>query len=71
MSPTAHSSSGSPTGRVCEGTLTALDDRGFSGTCDLPGGDSRTVSADWTVADGTVTGSISTTEPGSAAPAGA
>ncbi len=47
-------------GTTCEGTVTSLDDRGFAGTCTLPGGGVRTVRADWTVANGTVTGSIST-----------
>ena len=49
-----------PSGTTCEGTLTALDQSGFSGTCDLPGGVTRTVRATWTVSDGTVSGTIST-----------
>ena len=48
-------------GIICEGTLTALDDTGFTGTCRLPGGGTRTVSSTWTVSDGTVDGTISTT----------
>ena len=49
-----------PGGTTCEGTLTALDQSGFSGTCELPGGVTRTVRATWTVSDGTVSGTIST-----------
>jgi methionine sulfoxide reductase heme-binding subunit len=49
-----------PGGATCEGTLTALDQSGFSGTCDLPCGDTQTVQASWTVSDRTVTGTIST-----------
>jgi methionine sulfoxide reductase heme-binding subunit len=49
-----------PGGTTCEGTLTALDQSGFSGTCDLPGVGTRTVRASWTVSDGTVSGTIST-----------
>jgi sulfoxide reductase heme-binding subunit YedZ len=48
-------------GTICEGTLTALDDTGFTGTCTLPGGGTRTVSSTWTVSNGTVDGTISTT----------
>ena len=47
-------------GALCEGTLTALDTTGFTGTCAASGGDTRIVSADWTVADSTVTGTLST-----------
>jgi sulfoxide reductase heme-binding subunit YedZ len=49
-------------GTRCEGTLTSLDERGFAGSCTLPGGTTRTVRADWTVSNGSVTGSISTTD---------
>ena len=49
-----------PGGTTCEGTLTALDQNGFSGTCDLPNGGTQTVQASWTVSDGTVDGTIST-----------
>ena len=49
-----------PGGTTCEGTLTALDQSGFSGTCNLPDGTTRTVQASWTVADGSVSGTIST-----------
>ena len=48
-------------GTLCEGTLTALDDTGFTGTCTLPGGGTRTVTSTWTVSNGTVDGTISTT----------
>ena len=34
--------------------------RGFSGTCNLPDGSTRTVQATWTVSNGTVAGTIST-----------
>ncbi len=47
-------------GVLCEGTLTALDTTGFTGTCAASGGATRTVSADWTVADSTVTGTLKT-----------
>ena len=47
-------------GVLCEGTLTALDTTGFTGTCAASGGATRTVSADWTVADSTVTGTLRT-----------
>jgi hypothetical protein len=53
-------------GTTCEGTLTALDTTGFTGTCSLPGGGTRTVEANWTVSDGTVAGTISTTGGASA-----
>jgi hypothetical protein len=53
-------------GTTCEGTLTALDDTGFAGTCSLPGGGTRTVEAAWTVSDGTVAGTITTTGGASA-----
>lgn len=49
-----------PGGTTCEGTLTALDQNGFSGTCDLPNGGTQTVRASWTVSDGTVSGTLST-----------
>ncbi len=49
-------------GATCEGTLTSLDERGFTGTCTPPSGDTRTVHADWTVSGGTVSGSISTAD---------
>lgn len=58
-------------GTLCEGTLTALDASGFSGTCDLPDGGIGTVKADWEVSDGTVTGSISATGERSTIPAAA
>jgi hypothetical protein len=58
-------------GTTCEGTLTSLDERGFTGTCTLPGGGTRSVHSDWTVSNGTVDGTISTTNGGSSAPAGA
>ena len=48
-------------GTICEGTLTALDDAGFTGTCTLPGGGTRTVTSTWTVSNDTVDGTISTT----------
>ena len=48
-------------GATCEGTLSALDERGFTGTCTPSGGEARTVHAEWTVSQGTVAGSISTT----------
>ena len=48
-------------GTLCEGTLSALDDTGFTGTCTLPGGGTRTVTSTWTVSKGTVDGTISTT----------
>ncbi len=47
-------------GALCEGTLSALDTTGFTGTCAASGGATRTVSANWTVADSTVTGTLST-----------
>jgi methionine sulfoxide reductase heme-binding subunit len=47
-------------GALCEGSLTALDTTGFTATCAVPGGATRTVSADWTVADSIVTGTLST-----------
>ena len=49
-----------PGGATCEGTLTALDQSGFSATCDLPNGATRTVQASWTVSHGAVSGTIST-----------
>jgi hypothetical protein len=58
-----------PDGTTCEGTLNSLDDRGFTGTCTLPDGGIRTVQAAWTVSSGTVSGTISTTDDTSAAPA--
>jgi sulfoxide reductase heme-binding subunit YedZ len=48
-------------GTTCEGQVTSLDDRGFAGTCTLPGGAVRTIKADWTVANGTVSGTVSST----------
>ena len=48
-------------GTICEGTLTALDDTGFTGICTLPGGGTRTVTSTWTVSNDTVDGTISTT----------
>ena len=48
-------------GTICEGTLSALHDTGFTGTCTLPGGGTRTVTSTWTVSNGTVDGTISTT----------
>jgi methionine sulfoxide reductase heme-binding subunit len=56
-----------PGGTMCEGTLTALDQTGFTGSCSLPGGGTRTVQADWTVSDGAVAGTITTTGSTSAA----
>lgn len=47
-------------GAICEGTLTALDDTGFTGTCTLRSGGTRTVTSTWTVSDETVAGTIST-----------
>jgi hypothetical protein len=47
-------------GILCEGTLTALDTSGFSGTCELPDGHTGTVHADWVVDDATVSGTIET-----------
>jgi sulfoxide reductase heme-binding subunit YedZ len=55
----------------CEGTVTSLDERGFTGSCTLPGGGTRTVRADWTVSGSTITGTISSTNGGSASPADA
>ena len=57
-----------PGGSTCEGTLTALDQTGFTGSCALPGGDTRTVHSVWVVSNGTVAGTISTTASGSASP---
>jgi len=56
-------------GTTCEGTLTALDDTGFTGTCTLPGGGTRTVTSTWTVSNGAVEGTISTTGGSSTTPA--
>ncbi len=47
-------------GATCEGTLTSLDETGFSGTCNLPDGSTQTVQSTWTVSNGTVAGRIST-----------
>ena len=47
-------------GTLCEGTLTALDDTGFTGTCTLPDGGTRMVTSTWTVSNGTVDGTLST-----------
>jgi sulfoxide reductase heme-binding subunit YedZ len=58
-------------GTTCAGTLIALDERGFTGTCPLPGGGMRTVHADWTVSSDTVTGTISTADDAAAIPAAA
>jgi methionine sulfoxide reductase heme-binding subunit len=58
-------------GTTCEGTLTALDTTGFTGTCPLPGGGIRTVHADWTVSSDTVTGTISTDDVAAATSAAA
>jgi len=52
-------------GTRCEGTLLALDDRGFRGRCTLPGGDTRSVRAEWSVANGAVDGTISTADDAS------
>ncbi len=52
----------------CEGTITSLDERGFTGSCTLPGGGTRTVRADWTVSGSTVSGTISSSTSGSASP---
>ena len=49
-----------PNGTTCEGTLSALDNSGFTGTCTLPDGGTRTVTSTWTVSNGTVEGTIST-----------
>jgi len=49
-----------PGGTTCEGKLTTLDQSGFAGTCDLPDGSTRAVQASWTVSDGSVSGTIST-----------
>ncbi len=49
-------------GATCEGSLTALDQSGFAGTCALPDGGTRTVKANWTVSDTSVTGTISTVD---------
>jgi sulfoxide reductase heme-binding subunit YedZ len=57
-----------PGGTTCEGTLTALDQTGFTGSCALPGGGTRTVQAAWTVSDGTVDGTITTTGARSGSP---
>ncbi len=54
-------------GALCEGTLTALDTTGFTGTCAASGGAARTVSANWTVVDSTVTGTLSTSAETTAA----
>ena len=58
-------------GTPCEGTVTSLDERGFTGSCTLPGGGTRTVHADWTVSGGTVSGTISSPAGGSATPTAA
>ena len=58
-------------GTTCEGTLSSLDERGFTGTCTLPGGATRTVHSDWTVSTGTVAGTISTSGGASGNPAAA
>jgi sulfoxide reductase heme-binding subunit YedZ len=56
-----------PGGALCEGTLTSLDRTGFTGSCALAGSGTRTVQADWTVSDGTVAGTITTTAAATAA----
>ncbi len=60
-----------PGGAVCQGSLTALDQAGFTGTCSIPSGGSRTVHADWTVSNGTVAGTITTAGAGSSSSAAA
>ena len=56
-----------PGGALCEGTLTSLDQTGFTGSCALAGSGTRTVQADWTVSDRTVAGTITTTAAATAA----
>ena len=46
------------TGAVCGGTLTAFGPSGFSGTCSLADGSTRTVSATWQVDGQQVTGQL-------------
>jgi sulfoxide reductase heme-binding subunit YedZ len=47
---------------TCDGTLTALDGTGFTGTCSLPGGGTRTVEADWIVTNDSVAGTLTTSD---------
>lgn len=56
-------------GTTCEGAVTSLDERGFTGSCTLPGGGTRTVHADWTASSGKVAGTISSTAARRASPA--
>lgn len=46
---------------VCEGQLSAIDNAGFTGTCSLADGTTRTVQGTWSVSDNSVHGHISST----------
>jgi hypothetical protein len=45
-------------GALCSGTVARVGGGGFSGTCRFPGGGSRTVSGDWSVAGSAVSGRL-------------
>jgi sulfoxide reductase heme-binding subunit YedZ len=45
-------------GALCSGTVTRVGGGGFSGACRFPGGTSRTVSGDWSVAGSSVSGRV-------------
>lgn len=46
---------------VCEGRLSAIDNAGFTGTCSLADGTTRTVQGTWAVSDDNVHGQLSST----------
>jgi hypothetical protein len=46
-----------PSGDICRGTVTNVEDASFSGTCQMANGESRSVNASWTV-NGAGTGAI-------------
>ena len=43
---------------VCEGELSAIDNAGFSGTCSLADGTTRTVQGTWSVSENAVHGQL-------------
>ena len=54
-----------PGGATCDGTVSRLDETGFTGTCSITGAGTRAVRSTWTVSDGSVAGTISTSAAGS------
>ena len=43
---------------VCEGELSAIDNAGFTGTCSLADGTTRTVQGTWSVSENAVHGQL-------------